>query len=66
MLDNQDNLSEKYINAHQLEYVLKEFLREDNYSVTYMRIFRLFCGHTPQTCQRNQNAIYALFFADRP
>lgn len=31
MLDNEDNLSEKYINAHQLEYVLKEFLREDLY-----------------------------------
>lgn len=29
-----------------------------------MRIFRLFCGHESQTCQRNQNAIFNLFIAE--
>jgi len=40
-------------------------MREDLYSITYMRIFRLFCGHESQTCQRNQNAIFNLFFAEK-
>ena len=62
LFDNELGYVEKFINPEQVGYILRDFLLEESYSVNYMRIFRLFCGHHSQPCQRNQNLIYSFFF----
>lgn len=62
IFNNNDNLVERYIQSEHLAHEINDFKIEDAYSTTYMRIFRLFCGHYQEPCERNQNAIYELFF----
>ena len=39
-----------------------EFIRLNQYSIDFMRIFRVFCGSDEEPCVRNQNLIFKLFF----
>lgn len=53
---------EKAITPYVIEDQMKEFVKEEEYSISFMRIFRVFCGSDEQPSIRNQCLLFNLFF----
>lgn len=53
---------EKSIIPKVIESQILNFVEMGKYSISFIRIFRVFCGPDEQPCIRNQNMIFNLFF----
>jgi len=62
ILNSGSSFVEKYIQPEHLNHQVVAFCINDEYSLTYIRIFRLFCGTYKEPCHRNQGELYDYFF----
>lgn len=55
---------EKAITPAVIEDQLRQFIDVKGYSISFMRIFRVFCGSDEQPSLRNQSLLFSFFFWD--
>ena len=60
--ESQNFFLEKVILPKIIDEQVTYFVDQNEFSISFMRIFRVFCGPDEQPCVRNQNLLFNLFF----